>query len=137
MSDLRTFRPGSTRVVAYGVAALMLVLTAVIGLSLPDEISFTPAETATLWAVIAVVLVLLHGVGRSLVRADDDGVEVVNGYRRHRVPWSDIKGFAMGQGAPWPTLVTNDDDRIMLFGIQGTDGAYARDAVAYLRGRLP
>ena len=51
-------------------------------------------------------------------------------------PWSDIKGFAMNTGAPWPTLVTNDDERVMLFGIQGSDGAYAREAVAYLRSRL-
>ncbi|MEV7396531.1 PH domain-containing protein [Aeromicrobium sp. NPDC092404] len=136
MSDLRTFRPGGARIVAYGVAVLMVLLTVVIGLALPDEISFTPAEDVTLWAIIAVVLTLLHGVGRSLVRADDDGVEVLNGYRRRHVPWSEIQGFAMNTGAPWPTLVTKDDDRINLFAIQGSDGAYARQAVAYLRGRL-
>jgi hypothetical protein len=135
--DLRTFRPGGARVVAYGVAVVMLVITVVIGVALPDDISFRPAETATLWAIILVVLAVLHGIGRSYVRADDDGVEVLNGYRRHHVPWSDIQGFAMNTGAPWPTLVTNDDERVMLFGIQGSDGAYARDAVAYLRGRLP
>jgi hypothetical protein len=134
--DLRTFRPGGTRVVAYGVAVVMLVITIVIGLALPDDIYFTPAEDVTLWLIIAAVLALLHGVGRSYVRADDEGVEVLNGYRRHRVPWSDIKGFAMNAGAPWPLLVTKDDERVMLFGIQGSDGAYARDAVAYLRGRL-
>lgn len=137
MPDLRTFRPGSTRIVAYAVAVIMLVLTAVIGLSLPDEIYFTTAETVTLWILIAIVLALLHGVGRSLVRATDEGVEVVNGYRRRLIPWADIAGFAMNTGAPWPTLVTKDDDRINLFAIQGSDGRYAREAVEYLRGRLP
>lgn len=136
MPDLRTFRPGGTRVVAYAVGAIMLVLTVVIGLALPDEIEFTTAETVTLWIIILIVLALLHGIGRSFVRADDDGVEVLNGYRRHRVPWSDVKGFALNSGAPWPTLVTQDDERVILFGIQSSDGAYARDAVAYLRGRL-
>lgn len=136
MPDLRTFRPGGARVVAYGVGVIMLVITIVIGLALPDEIYFTPSQDATLWVIILAVLALLHGVGRSYVRADDDGVEVVNGYRRHRVAWSDIKGFAMNTGAPWPTLVTNDDERVMLFGIQGSDGAYAREAVSYLRSRL-
>ena len=136
MSDLRTFRPGGARVVAYVVAVIMLVLTAAIAFALPDEIYFTTAETVTLWIIILAVLALLHGVGRSFVRATDEGVEVLNGYRRHSVPWSDVKGFAMNSGAPWPTLVTHDDERVNLFGIQGSDGKYAREAVAYLRGRL-
>ena len=106
MPDLRTFRPGGARVVAYGVGVIMLVITVVIGLALPDDIYFTVAEDITLWLIIIAVLVFLHGIGRSFVRADDDGVEVVNGYRRHHVAWSDIKGFAMNTGAPWPTLVT-------------------------------
>ena len=136
MPDLRTFRPGGARVVAYGVGVIMVVLTIVIGLALPDEIYFTPAEDVTLWVIIVVVLLVLHGIGRSYVRADDEGIEVLNGYRHHRIPWSDIKGFAMNTGAPWPTLVTTDDERVMLFAIQGSDGAYAREAVTYLRSRL-
>ncbi|MRJ77193.1 PH domain-containing protein [Aeromicrobium sp. SMF47] len=133
---MRTFRPGGARVVAYAVAVIMLVITAVIAYALPDEIYFTTAETVTLWIFILAVLALLHGVGRSYVRATDEGLEVLNGYRRHRVQWSDIEGFAMNTGAPWPTLVTKDDERVMLFAIQGSDGRYAREAVAYLRGRL-
>jgi hypothetical protein len=134
--ELKTFRPGGARVVAYVVAVIMLVLTAAIAFALPDEIYFTTAETITMWVIIVAVLVLLHGVGRSFVRATDEGVEVLNGYRRHVVPWADIKGFAMNAGAPWPTLVTHDDERVNLFGIQGSDGRYAREAVGYLRGRL-
>ncbi|MFC5678602.1 PH domain-containing protein [Aeromicrobium endophyticum] len=138
MSDLRTFRPGGARIVAYAVAVIMLVLTAVIAFALPDEIYFTTAETITLWIIIGAVLVLLHGIGRSVVVAGEEGVEVVNGYRRHDVSWHEIKGFAMNEGAPWPTLVTTDDDRVMLFAIQGSDGGkYAREAVAYLRARVP
>lgn len=137
MSDLRTFRPGGARIVAYAVGVIMLVLTAVIAFALPDEIYFTTVETITLWIIIAAVLVLLHGVGRSYVRAGDDGVEVVNGYRKHLVRWDDVEGFAMNSGAPWPTMVTTDDERVMLFAIQGSDGSYAREAVAYLRDRVP
>lgn len=131
-----TFRPGGARIVAYAVAVIMLVLTAVIAFALPDEIYFTTAETITLWIIILAVLTLLHGIGRSFVRATDAGVEVLNGYRRHTVAWSDIEGFAMNTGAPWPTLVTTDDERVMLFAIQGSDGRYAREAVDYLRGRI-
>ena len=138
MTDQRTFRPGGARIVAYAVAVIMLVLTAVIAFALPDEIYFTTAETVTLWIIIVAVLALLHGIGRSVVVAGEEGVAVVNGYRRHDISWHEIEGFAMNEGAPWPTLVTHDDERVMLFAIQGSDGGrYARDAVAYLRARVP
>jgi hypothetical protein len=133
--DLRTFRPRGARVVAYAVAVIMLAMTGVIAFALPDEIYFTTAETITLWIMIIALLALLHGVGRSFVKATDEGVEVLNGYRRHQVPWADVEGVAMNSGAPWPTLVTKGDERVMLFGIQGTDGRYAREAVGYLRDR--
>jgi hypothetical protein len=133
---LRTFRPGGARVVAYVIAVLMLVFTAVIGFALPSSASFSWAENLTLAIMILVVLALLHAVGRSVVKVDDAGVRVLNGYRWHVVPWSEIAGFAMNDGAPWPTMVTTNDDRIMLFAIQGTDGPVAREALAYLRGRL-
>nr|MCW2728725.1 hypothetical protein [Aeromicrobium sp.] len=136
MPDLRTFRPGGARIVSYAVAVIMLGLTAVIAFALPDEIAFTTAETVTLWIIIIAVLVLLHGVGRSFVKATDTGIEVLNGYRRRQLAWTEVEGIAMNTGAPWPTLVTKDDERIMLFAIQGTDGRYAREAVAYLRGRV-
>lgn len=137
MSDTRTFRPQGARVVAYVVAVIMLVLTGVIAFALPDEIYFTTAETITLWIIILAMLALLHGVGRSRVVVGDEGVEVVNGYRRHDVSWHEVEGFAMNDGAPWPTMVTTDDERVMLFAIQGSDGgAYCREALAYLRGRV-
>lgn len=136
MPDLRTFRPGGSRYVAYGVAVLLVVLTAFIGVALPSYVTFTPFELATLAVILLAVLALLHAVGRSVVRVSDDGVEVVNGYSRRVVPWSDITGFAMNEGAPWPTMVYGDDERVILFAIQRADGPYAREAMAYLRGRV-
>lgn len=132
-----TFRPGGSRVVAYAVSVLMIVLTAVIGLSLPDDIEFTTAETVTLWLVILAVLVILHGIGRSYVRVTDSAVVVLNGYRKTTVGWDEIAGFSMTEGAPWGTLVTKDDRRVMLFAIQRSDGPASRRAMAALRERLP
>ena len=84
------------------------------------------------------MLAILHGIGRSYVRVEDDyGLEVLNGYRRRRIPWADIKGFAMNPGAPWPTLVLHDDERVKLFAIQGSDGHAASEAVQDLVRRIP
>lgn len=128
----QTWRPGGARYVAYSVAAIFIVMTVVIGVELPEDITFTIAELATLAVVLGSALALLHGVGRSRVVADDAGVSVRNGYRDHDVAWADIEGFSFNQGAPWPTLVTTADDHIMLFAIQGTDGGAqaAVDALA-------
>lgn len=131
-----TWRPGGARVVAYGVAACLVAMTIGIGYALPDDITFTVAELATLALILLVTIGLLHGVGRSRVTADATGVHVLNGYRRHEVPWGDIAGFSMNRGAPWPTLVTHDDARVMLFAIQGSDGPVARAAVEELTRRL-
>ena len=136
MPDLRTFRPGGSRIVAYAVAVIMIVLTVFIGVALPSYIVFTPFELLTLAAILITVLALLHAVGRSFVRVSEAGVEVVNGYRRREVAWGEIKGFAMNDGAPWPTMVYGDDERIILFAIQRSDGPYAREAMTYLRARL-
>lgn len=137
MPAVRTYRPVGARIVAYGASAVLLVVSVVVGVALPPEITFTVAELVTLALTLLAFLAVLHGIGRSYVRADDDGLEVLNGYRRHRVPWGVVRGISMNRGAPWPTLVLHDDDRLMLFAIQGSDGAAARAAVDDLVRRIP
>ena len=131
-----TFRPVGPRMVAYGVGALLVILTAVIGFALPSEITFTFFQRVTLTAVLGSVLIGLHGVGRSFVKATDTGLEILNGYWRHHIAWADMQGVAMNPGAPWPTLVTKTDERVVLFAIQGTDGPAAREALTYIRKRI-
>ncbi len=135
MSTL-SWRPGGSRYVAYGVAVILLVMTVVISTALPEDITFVPAEKVTFVLFLVATLAMLHGVGRSRVTADDTGMHVTNGYKRHDVPWGDIEGFSLNTGAPWPTLVTTDDDRVMLFAIQSSDGPSARAAVGDLQRRL-
>lgn len=131
-----TARPGGARILAYGVSAVLVAMTVAVGVALPSDIEFTTFELITLAVLLGGVLWGLHGVGRSRVSADDDGVVVVNGYRTHRFAWSDVAGISMKNGDPWPTLLTSDDRRVMLFAIQATDGQRARTAVQDLRARL-
>ena len=132
-------RAGGTRYVAYGAAAMLVVMTVVIGVALPEDIrsQFTVAEGITLGGTLLAMLAVLHGMGRSRVRADDDGIEVVNGYRRHHFRWDEVRGFSFKDGAPWPTLVTRDDERVMMFAIQGSSGrGAARAAIEDLVRRV-
>ena len=134
---MTTYRPVGARIVAYGASAALVLVTIVIGVALPPEITFSVAELITLGLTLLAFLAVLHGIGRSYVRADDHGIEVLNGYRHHQVPWSQMRGISMNRGAPWPTLVLLDDERVMLFAIQGSDGGTANDAVLELVRRIP
>ena len=133
---MTTYRPVGARVVAYGACVAVIAVTIVIGVALPAEITFTPFELVTLAFTLLTILAILHGIGRSYVRVDDDGLEVLNGYRRRRIPWGVMRGISMNRGAPWPTLVLHDDERVMLFAIQGSDGHAASEAVQDLVRRI-
>jgi hypothetical protein len=123
-------------VVAYGACVAVIAVTIVIGVALPAEIAFTPFELVTLAFTLLTILAILHGIGRSYVRVDDDGLEILNGYRRRRIPWGVMRGISMNRGAPWPTLVLHDDERVLLFAIQGSDGHAASEAVQDLVRRI-
>ncbi len=136
MPAVTTYRPMGARVVAYGGCVALIAVTIVVGIALPPEITFTPFELVTLAFTLLAMLAILHGIGRSYVRVDDTGIEVLNGYRRRRIPWGVMRGISMNRGAPWPTLVLHDDERVMLFAIQGSDGDAAGDAVQDLVRRI-
>lgn len=129
------FRPGGARMVAYGVGVILIVLTVAITIALPAEIrgQFKAVEVGTLLLLLGSTLVGLHAVTRSFVKVSDDELFVRNGFRDHHVSWDTLHGVSFGRGAPWPTAVTHDGDRIILFAIQGTDGTASTEAVATIR----
>jgi hypothetical protein len=135
---VKIYRPVGARVVAYVVSALILVVTTVIAGAMPNNVVFTGIQLATLALILLGVLVAMHGIGRSYVRADDEGLVIRNGYRRHQVAWSEVRALVMKRGAPWPTVVLKgpDERHIILFAIQGSDGTMASQAVAELARHL-
>jgi len=132
-----TYRPGGTRIVAYGAAVVILVVALAIGAALPENIVFTGAQITTLVLIYLAIVVLLHGIGRSYVRASDQGLEIRNGYRTHDLAWAEIRGISMRRGAPWPTIVHGDDERTVMFALQGTDGPRTKKAIDELVRRIP
>lgn len=137
MPGVTTFRPGGVRVIAYGVAVVIVVVAYAIARALPENIVFTGAQIGTLAIIYLGIVVGLHGIARSFVRMTDAGLEIRNGYRFHRLAWSDIRGVSMPAGAPWPTLVHGDDERLMLFALQRSDGPRAAKAVDAIVRRVP
>lgn len=135
---MKTYRPVGARVVAYVVSALVILVTAVISLAMPENVVFTGVQIATLALILWGVLAAMHGIARSYVRADEAGLVVRNGYRRHQIAWSEVRALVMKRGAPWPTIILKgpDERHIILFAIQGSDGKVASQAVADLAKHL-
>lgn len=137
MPGVTTYRPGGTRLVGYGAAVVILVVALAIGVALPENVVFTGSQITTLVLIYLTIVAVAHGMGRSYVRVSDAGLEIRNGYRDHVIPWAQIRGISMRPGAPWPTLIHGDDERTILFALQGTDGPRTRKAVDELVRRIP
>lgn len=132
MTTRRTFRPTGVIAVMWAVVVVLVVLIVAIGARLPQEYRFSTSQALTLWAFIGVVAVLALGCSLSRVTADEDTLEVVNAFRRRTFTWDEIAMISMRAGAPWPTMVTRDERRFILFAIQGSEGPGARRAVEWL-----
>ena len=137
MPGVTTYRPLGVRFIAYGAALVILLVAFAIGGAMPDNVRFTKVQMTTLVIIYLGVVAVLHGIARSHVKASDDGLEIRNGYRQHVLPWSEIHGISMRAGAPWPTLIYGDDERIMMFALQGTDGPRTKQAINELVQRIP
>ncbi len=131
----RTYRPLGPRVA--GVVAMLALLAAGAGawFTFDDatRASFTPFQRGTVVALTLLALATINALVRSRVRADESGLTVVNGYRRHRFAWEQVVGVHLAPGAPWVTLDLSDGRTVAAMGIQGSDGARSRRAVRELR----
>ncbi len=136
MSDMRTFRSKGVNLIAWVTVAILAGLMIFIGLNMPDSMKFNLTGNITMWLLIGAWTVLAYGISRSRVTADSESIEIVNGFRTHRFAWSEVATISMQPGAPWPTLVTVDDRRVSLFGLQGSEGKPTQLAVAWLREHL-
>jgi hypothetical protein len=98
-----------------------------------------------LWTLVFFVLVMIAimlSVAVGYVRADQGGLTFRNGPRKHRLPWEAVAGIRFEPGDPWPYVLLDvefagdDHDRMMLMGIQGSDGAHAKRQVDELRAAV-
>ena len=133
MSDLRTFRSKGLIVVSWVTVAILAGLMIFIGLNMPESMKFSMSGNITMWLLIGAWAFLAWAISRSKVTADSEKIVIVNGLRTYTFAWSDVAALSMNPGAPWPTLITQDDRRVMLFGLQGSEGKSTRNALAWLR----
>ena len=133
-----TYRPLGARLAAGTVSVALLAAVTVMWLALPGEIraTFTPLQRATLLLVLGCVLAVLYGIFRTAVRADRDGLTVVNLYHRRRFEWAAIVAVSLRRGQPWAVVDVADGTTVPAMAIQGADGERAVRAVRELSALL-
>jgi hypothetical protein len=129
------FRPLGVRIVATALALLLVVLCTVIWVQFPANVraSFTLYQRLTLAVIAALLGAIGYALSRSRIDADETGVTVVNGYRRHRYDWNQVVAVTMRGGSPWAVLDLSDGTSQPAMGIQASDGKRARDQLHRLR----
>ena len=133
-----TWRPLGPRIMGWLLVFCIAVLCVFTWVGFNDHIrsTFTLFEKLTLGFFGLLVLTLVHALTRSRVDASEDGLVVVNGYKRRDLEWAQIVAVNFPQGAPWPNLDLTDGTNISVHGIQASDGIAARRAVRDLRTLL-
>jgi hypothetical protein len=77
--------------------------------------------------------VLLHVLARPRVRADEDGVTVINVFRRRQLEWAEILEVTLREGDPWVYLDLTDGSVLAAMGLQAADGERGRAMARELR----
>ncbi|GAA1932008.1 hypothetical protein GCM10009737_37420 [Nocardioides lentus] len=134
----RTFRPRATTAAAtvFGGALLAISLASWFLLASDIRERFTPFQIGTLVFLGLLIFAVYVGLIRCRVTARDDGLEVVNGYRKHRYDWAQVVAVRLPSGAPWATLDLADGTTVTALGIQASDGDRARGQIRELRAIL-
>jgi hypothetical protein len=136
VSDLPvTWRPLGPRVVGIAVGSGLLVICVFAWFTFDEETQekFTAFQLGTLFVLGALGFTGLHALTRSRIEAHQDGLVVVNGYRRREYAWAQVIAVHLPPGAPWVTLDLADGETVSAMGIQGSDGARAQQAARDLR----
>ncbi len=130
-----TWRPLGPRIAGAVAGGVLVVMAFFLWFGFDPETrdAITPFQRGTVIALGFVMLGALYALIRSRVVAHPGGLTVVNGYRRRDFEWAQVLAVHLPPGAPWVTLDLADGSTVPAMGIQGSDGARAKDAVRELR----
>ncbi len=119
---------------AYGTAAVVVAVSVVLAVALPGGSGgFRLIDRVGLILFGLGVAALLHVLARPRVRANSDGVTVVNVFRRRQLEWAEILEVTLREGDPWVYLDLTDGSVLGAMGLQAADGERGRAMARELR----
>jgi len=142
------FRPRKLRYTGIGFIVGLSALCAFGWFALPLDLrlTFNWSQRLTLLACLGAIVLMLAAMASSYVRADSRGIRMRNGLRTHQVSWDRVHKILLRPGDPWGLVLLKpadgsafrvdlDADKRQLMGIQASDKALARAAIAELQRR--
>jgi len=130
-----TFRPLGVRLAIYGLGAMLVLVCAVTWFAFPADIraQFTMFQRLTVLGLGVMFGAAGFALARSRLVARQDGLTVVNGYRKRHFDWNEVLAVTLRPGSPWAVLDLSDGTSAAAMGIQGSDGDRALRQVRELR----
>lgn len=130
-----TWRPFGARLVGTVLGVMLLALVLAVWIMFGEDVRsrFTPFQKGTLVFLGLLALAVWFALMRSRVTATTAGLEIVNGYRRRDLEWSEVIAVNMRRGAPWAAFDLSNGTSLSAVGIQASDGDRAIHAVRELR----
>jgi hypothetical protein len=134
-----TWRPFGVRLAGGGLGGMLLVVIVAAWIAFPPEVrdSFTLFQRGTLVFLGLLAFSAWFALVRSRAVATEQGLTVVNGYKRRDLAWAEVVAIHLPLGAPWAVLDLADGTTCPVMAIQGSDGGRAKLAVRQLRALLP
>jgi hypothetical protein len=133
-----TWRPLGVRlaVIVFGGMLVLICAFAWFGFDPSVRARFTFFQRSTLVFLGLLAASVGYALARSRVVADEAGLTVVNGYRRHVYAWAQVVAIRLPPGAPWASLDLADGTTMSVMAIQGSDGDRAQAAVRGVRALI-
>lgn len=133
----RRWRPLGTRLAGWFFFGVLCLVSLAAWILLGDLRSrFEPASVVVVFLMYAATAVVVHALTRCRLDATEQGLVVVNGYRRREFDWAQAVSLTMPPGAPWAILDLADGTSVSVVALQATDGARARTALREVRALL-
>lgn len=123
------FRPRWARRVPLGFAAVLLLGGALLALAPAD---WPASDRVLMFATAVAGAYFLWRLSDVRILAEVTGLTVVNVVGRRRLEWPEVVALQLRQGDPWLVLDTADGTSVAAMGVQGSEGAYAREQAAQL-----
>jgi hypothetical protein len=123
-------------VVVFG--GMLLAVCLVAWFALPAHIrgEFSWLERLTVVLFGVALAVVAAGLARCRLVAREDGVTIVNGYRKRSFEWNQLVAITLRPGGPWAVIDLSDGTAVSAMAIQSSDGPRAMAQVRALRALI-
>lgn len=118
------FRPRWARRVPLTFALVVLVGGVVMSVAVTD---WPVADRILLAATGVLIALFLHRLSAVRIVADESGLTLVNILSRRRLEWAEVVDLHLAEGEPWLSFDVSDGTSVTAMGVQGSEGAYARE----------